>query len=157
MSLGFFLVFISPFHLLSGWILSGARIRFLLCLHNNMLWLVMNLDKGHNNRWCTYMVIQILNDNKSFPFSEYLSIIQCTSLQMTSPVEDNMGSVLKVDWNNQVTRWSTVGKNKAVWNRGSKTMSSIRKVAKRKKVKDCKGTSNSTINGRQPQERGYGK
>jgi len=43
------------------------------------------------------MAIQTLNDNKYVPISENLLIVQSTSLQRTSPMEENMGSVVKVD------------------------------------------------------------
>lgn len=61
-----------------------------------MFCLVMNQDKGHN-RCCTDVVIQTLNDNKSFHFSECLLVVQSSSLQMTLPMEDDVGSGVKAD------------------------------------------------------------
>lgn len=60
----------------------------------------MNQAKGHN-RWYTSMVIAKLNDKK--PFSECMLFAQSSSLEKTSLTEDNMDSVVKANWNNQVT------------------------------------------------------
>lgn len=56
--------------------------------------LVMNQDKGHN-RWCTYMVIPRLNDKK--PSSEYILVVESSSLEKILLTEDNMDSVVKAD------------------------------------------------------------